>query len=110
MRTDILKPGTVTALDVLMSLADQRKLQRLKLTWYSTVDDGSPVDSYRVKQIDDDDDIYDNEASAETGGWVYETGSPEFAGYQGSHLPIPADVRVIVSPEYMTWYWLDSAG
>jgi hypothetical protein len=108
MRTDILQTGTVTALDVLLSLADQKKLQRLKLTWYSTAEDGGPIDSYRVEQIDDDDDIYDREASADTGGWVYETGSLEFSGFRGSHLHIPADVRVIVSPEYMAWYWLGS--
>lgn len=108
MRTDILRPGTVTALDVLLSLADQKKIQRLKLTWYSTMGDASPVDSYRVEQIDDGDGVYDLEASADAGGWVYETGSLEFSGFKGSHLQIPADVRVIVSPEYMTWYWLGS--
>jgi hypothetical protein len=108
MRTDVIAPGTVTALDVLLSLADQKKLQRLKLTWYSTVDDARSVDSYRVEQIDDGDGIYDRESSADTGEWVYETGSLEFSGFKGSHVHIPADVRVIVSPEYMTWYWLGS--
>jgi len=107
-RDDMLQPGTVTALDVLLSLADQRKIDGLKLTWYSDLGDGSHVDSFRVEQIDDGDDIYDREASATLGTWVYETGSREFSGFKGSHLQIPADVRVIVSPEYMTWYWLGS--
>ncbi len=106
IRADVLQPGTVTALDVLLSLADQKKISELKLTWYSNTGDSAPYDSYYVEQIDDDDGSYDREASAETGGWVYETGSREFAGYNGSHLQLPSDVRIIVSPEYMTWYWL----
>ncbi len=106
IRADVLQPGTVTALDVLLSLADQKKIRELKLTWYSDMGDGAPFDSYHVEQIDDEDGEYDREASADSGGWVYETGSLNFAGYNGSHLQIPADVRIIVSPDYMTWYWL----
>lgn len=105
-RDDVLQPGTVTALDVLLSLADQGKIDRLKLTWYSGVAGPMPMDSFRVEQIDDGDGFYDAEASAQTGGWVYETGALEFSGFKGSHIHIPADVRVIVSPQYMTWYWL----
>ena len=58
-----------------------------------------------MEQIDDGDGIYDGESSTE-GGWVYETGSLDLSGFQGSHVAIPADTRIIVSPEYMTWYWL----
>jgi hypothetical protein len=105
-RDDVLQPGTVTALDVLLSLADQDRIDRMKLTWYFQDDEGNAVDSFCVEQIDDGDGIYDGEASAGTGRWVYETGSREFSGFKGNHLDIPADVRVIVSPEYMTWYWL----
>lgn len=108
-RDDVLQPGIVTALDVLLSLADQGKIDRLKLTWYYEIDCAEPADSFRVEQISDGDGIYDAEASAETGGWVYETGAREFSGFRGSHIHIPADVRIIVSPEYMTWYWLSAA-
>ncbi len=106
VRQDVLQPGTITALDVLLSLADQGRIDRMKLTWYSSIEDADPVDSFWVEQIDDG-GVYSGEASPERGGWVYETGSREFAGFQGSHIHIPADVRVIVSPEYMTWYWLN---
>ncbi len=106
-RTDVLQPGTVTALDVLLSLADQGKIDGLKLTWYSTTAEYDIFDSFSVEQIDDGDGVYDGEATLGSSCWVYETGSLEFAGFKGSHISVPADVRVIVSPEYMTWYWLD---
>lgn len=108
-RTDVLQPGTMTALDVLLSLADQKKIDQLKLTWYSTLGDADTADSFWVEQIGDGDGIYDGEASATTGTWVFETGSREFSGFKGNQIHIPVDVRVIVSPEYMTWYWLGSA-
>lgn len=105
-RSDVLQPGTITALDVLLSLADQKRVNQLKLSWYPALDDLDPFDSYVVEQIDDGDGVYDGEASPDVGWWVYETGALEFSGFKGSHTRVPADVRVIVSPEYMTWYWL----
>ena len=105
-RTDVLQPGTITALDVLLSLADQKQINQMKLTWYGSIGDADPVDSFWIEQIDDGDTFFDGESSPAEGGWVYETGSLDFSGFQGSHIHIPADVRTIVSPEYMTWYWL----
>ncbi|MCK9357075.1 MAG: hypothetical protein M0R22_08050 [Dehalococcoidia bacterium] len=108
VRADVLQPGVVTALDVLLSLGDQRRIDALKLTWYSNLGQATPVDSFYVEQIDDGDGVYDTEASPETGGWVYETGSLAFNGFQGNNIRVPADVRIIVSPEYMVWYWIGS--
>jgi len=107
VRTDVFVPGTLTALDVLLSLADQDRIERMKLTWYASIGDADPVDSFRVEQIDDGDGFFDDEASPETGGWVYESGARDFAGFKGSHIHIPVDTRVLVSPEYMMWYWLN---
>jgi hypothetical protein len=39
-------------------------------------------------------------------GFVYETGPNSFAGFSGTHIHIPADVRVIISPEYALWFWI----
>jgi hypothetical protein len=105
-RTDMLQPGTITALDVLLSLGDQKKINQVKLTWYGSLGEADPMDSFLVEQIDDGDGLFDRESSPSTGGWVYEIGSLDFPGFQGSHIHIPSDVRTIVSPEYMTWYWL----
>lgn len=106
VRADVLQSGVVTALDVLLSLADQRHIDALKLTWYSSIGQATPVDSFSVERIYDGDGVYDGESSPERGGWVYETGSLAFSGFRGSHLRVPADTRIIVSPEYMTWYWI----
>ncbi len=110
VRADVLQPGVVTALDVLLSLGDQRRIGALKLTWYGNLGQATPVDSFYVEQIDDGDGVYDGESSPETGGWVYETGSLAFSGFQGNNIRVPADVRIIVSPEYMVWYWIGSPG
>ena len=54
VRSDMLKPGTITALDILLSLGEQGKLSELKLTWYDSIGEADPVDSYWVEQIDED--------------------------------------------------------
>jgi hypothetical protein len=30
----------------------------------------------------------------------------DFSGFSGSHIHIPADVRMILSPEYELWFWI----
>ena len=99
VRSDLLQLDTVTALDVILSLGEQGELSRLRLTWYERIGGAEPVDSYWLEQIDG--------AGASGGcGFVYETGPRDFAGFAGSHIHIPADVRVIVSPEYALWFWI----
>ena len=99
IRTDVLQPGVVTALDALLSLAEQGELRNLKLTWYERIAGADPVDSYWLEQVD--------EAVAVGGcGFVYETGPRAFPGFRGSHIHIPADVRATVSPEYALWFWI----
>ena len=99
VRRDVLQSGVITALDILLSLAEQGKLSRLKLTWYESIGDADPVDSYWTEQIDG------IEASGRC-GFVYETGPLDFSGFNGSHIHIPSDVRVIISPEYALWFWI----
>ncbi len=99
VRSDILQPGTITALDILLSLGEQGKLSNIKLTWYESIGVADPVDSYWVEQIDED-------IASGGCGFVYETGSKEFRGFAGSHIHIPLDVRVILSPEYALWFWI----
>ncbi|MGD9029785.1 MAG: hypothetical protein PVG25_08210 [Anaerolineae bacterium] len=99
VRGDVLQSGVVTGLDALISLAEQGKLPELKLTWYERIAGANPVDSYWVEKISQD--------SAVGGcGFVYETGPKSFAGFSGTHIHIPADVRVTVSPEYALWFWI----
>lgn len=96
VRTDVLQLGVVTGLDAILSLAEQEKLSRLKLTWYERIGTANPVQSYWLEQIDQ------AEASG-TCGFVYETGA---RGIGGNHIHVPSDVRVTVSPEYALWFWI----
>jgi len=99
VRSDALQPGVVTALDALLSLGEQAELPVLKLTWYDRIGSADPVQHYFVEQI--------GEAEAYGGcGFVYETGPQEFAGFRGTHIHIPSDLRVTVSPEYALWFWI----
>lgn len=109
VRIDVLQPGVVTGLDVLLSLAEQGELARLRLTWYERIGIADPVESYWVEQIDEA-EFYKGPGfvteSYESCGFVYETGPEEFPGFSGSHIHIPSDVRAIVSPEYAFWFWI----
>jgi hypothetical protein len=99
VRSDVLQPGRVTALDALISLHERGQVDALELTWYEQIGHADPVDSYWVSRF--------NSAEAYGGcGFVYETGPMEFSGFSGTHIHIPADVRALVSPEYALWFWL----
>ena len=100
VRQDVLQPGVVTALDALLSMLEQDKLSQLKLTWYQSIRTADPVDSYWVENID-----ISQEAMGGC-GFVYETGAKIFSGFRGSHIHIPSDIRVTVSPEYAYWFWI----
>jgi hypothetical protein len=99
LRDDVLQPGVVTALDALIGLTERGELPSLGLTWYETIGGADPVDSYWIEEI--------GPAQAAGGcGFVYEIGPREFSGFSGSHIHIPSDVRVVVSPEYALWFWI----
>jgi len=99
VRQDVLQPGVVTALDALISLAEQDEIPGLKLTWYERIAGAEPVDSYWVEELNGD-------VAVGGCGFVYETGPREFAGFSGTHIHIPSDVRVTISPEYALWFWI----
>ncbi len=105
VRTGVLQPGVVTALDALISLSERRELPKLKLTWYERISGAEPVDSYWVEELNRD-------AAVGGCGFVYETVPQQgdrrhpLAGFSGTHIHIPADVRVTVSPEYALWFWI----
>lgn len=99
VRSDVLRPGVMTALDALLSLGEQGKLSSVGLTWYERIGLADPVDSYWVETA--------GPAEAYAGcGFVYETGPQSFRGFSGSQIHIPADVRVTVAPEYALRFWI----
>jgi hypothetical protein len=97
LRNDALQPGVITAIDIIMSLGDQG-LITYELQWYESIGNAEIVKSYWVDGIDED--------LAHGGcGFVYETGSIRFR-YEGNHIHLPSDMRIINSPEYGTWFWI----
>ncbi len=103
-RLDLFQPGTVTALDILISLGVQGELDRLGLAWYGRIFTADPVDHYFVEFIGAGDAL---RAQAFGGcGFVYEVGERSFQGFAGAHIHIPTDARVLVSPEYAHWFWI----
>ncbi|UCE44286.1 MAG: hypothetical protein JSV57_02020 [Candidatus Bathyarchaeota archaeon] len=95
LRNDTIKVGVITAVDVIMSLADREELS-YDLRWYATIV-SSEVKDYYVDRINDD------EAFGRC-GFVYECGEKKF-GFK-NHIHLPSDLRVINSPEYMEWFWI----
>jgi succinate dehydrogenase/fumarate reductase cytochrome b subunit len=98
LRNDTLKVGVITAIDVIMTLADQGLLE-YELHWYDSLGDADVVRSYWVSAIN-------GQTSYGTCGWVYESGSWDFSGFFGNHIHLPSDVRVLNSPEYVEWFWI----
>ena len=102
-RTDLYQPGTITALDILLSLGEQGSLTQLGITWYEAIFTADPVDHYFVEHIQGEG--LDAQAYGSC-GFVYEVGYTRISGFAGAHIHIPTDARVLVSPEYALWFWI----
>jgi hypothetical protein len=97
LRNDILQDGVITAIDVIISLADQGFIS-YELNWYGVIGTAN-VDTYYIDGINDD-------IAYGTCGFVYEAGDLDYQGFTGNHIHIPADIRIITSPEYEEWFWI----
>jgi len=99
LRDDYLQDGTITAIDVIMSLGDQG-LINYSLNWYESIGSAGVVKNYFVDGINDD-------QAAGRCGFVYELGDRNFYGFRGNHIHIPPDLRVIISiPQYVEFFWI----
>jgi hypothetical protein len=98
LRDDVFEEGVITAIDVILSLADQGKLT-YELNWYDSIGQASVVRSYWV-------DTIDNDTTEGYCGFVYESGSTNFYGVDGNHIHIPSDTRILNSPEYVAFFWI----
>jgi len=97
LRSDAFKEGTITALDVILSLGDQGRIE-YELQWYESIGPARVVKSYWVEAID-------GSKSYGRCGFVYESGSLEFNG-SGNHIHLPSDTRILNSPEYVKFFWI----
>jgi hypothetical protein len=98
LRSDIFKPGAITAIDAVMTLGDMGEIE-YSLNWYESVGTAGLVKNYFVDRINEDE-------SFNRCGFVYEEGSYRFEGFVGNHIHIPSDSRIINSPEYITFFWI----
>ena len=98
LRKDVFKPGTVTAIDAILSLGDQGKLN-YELDWKESIGSAKIVNSYWVEAIN-------NSVAHGRCGFVYESGSENYRFFRGNHIHIPSDVRIINSPEYEKYFWI----
>ncbi len=98
LRNDIFQEGTITAIDVILSLADQGKIT-YELQYYESIGTAQVVKSYWVESINQD-------VAYGRCGYVYEAGSTEFQFSSGNHIHLPSDTRVLNSPEYVDYFWI----
>jgi hypothetical protein len=98
LRNDIFQEDTITALDVILSLGDQGKIE-YSLQWYESIGTAGVVKNYWVEKINDD------EAHGRC-GFVYESGDEDVRGFLGNHIHLPSDTRVLNSPEYVLYFWI----
>ncbi|HUT64917.1 MAG TPA: hypothetical protein VMZ05_02075 [Spirochaetota bacterium] len=98
LRNDQFQEGVITAIDVIMSLGDEKKLS-YDLRWYDSIGSAEVVGNYLVDRVDGD-------IASGRCGFVYESGSPAFRGFTGNHIHLPSDSRVLNSPEYVEFFWI----
>ncbi len=96
LRNDVFQDGVITAIDVILSMADQGLLT-YELRWYDTIGNAE-TRSYWVHSIN-------GEESYGRCGFVYEEGDNDFI-HLHNHIHIPSDIRVINSPEYLAYFWI----
>jgi hypothetical protein len=99
LRNDTFQNGTITAIDVIQSLGDQGEIN-YTLQWYEKIGSAEVVKSYWVESINS----WNASGSC---GFVYEAGPLLFSGFRGNHIHIPSDWRVLNSPEYVEFYWIE---
>ena len=99
LRDDFFLEGTITAIDVILSLSDAGLITH-RLNWYESIGSAGIVKNYFVDDINGDE-------SYNRCGFVYELGEDLFAGFRGNHIHIPSDIRVLqTTPDYVEFFWI----
>jgi hypothetical protein len=98
LRNDVFQEGVMTAIDVILSLGDQDKIE-YTLKWYESIGTAQIVKNYWVEGINQD-------VAHGRCGFVYESGDSDLDGFAGNHIHLPSDTRVLNSPEYVMYFWI----
>ena len=99
LRDDYFLEGTITAIDVILSLSDAGLITH-RLNWYESIGSAGIVKNYFVDEINGDE-------SYGRCGFVYELGDDLFAGFRGNHIHIPSDIRALqTTMDYVEFFWI----
>jgi hypothetical protein len=98
LRSDMFQEGTITAIDVILSLGDQG-LVNYTLQWYQSIGEARIVKSYWVEDLMGD-------RSEGRCGFVHEEGSLIRIDLGGNHIHLPGDIKVLNSPDYAWWFYI----
>ena len=85
--------------ELLDEILRQAKSPNYDLDWFESIGSAKIVKDYFIVRIN-------NDHSVGRCGFVYEEGSEKYDGFLGNHIHLPADIRVINSPEYEKWFWI----
>ena len=98
VRSDMFQPGVITAIDVILSLADTRGLN-YTVQWYESIGNARLVKNYWVESINGD-------GASGRCGFVHEEGSVNNLNRGGNHIHLPSDIKVLNSPDYAWWFYI----
>jgi hypothetical protein len=98
LRPDMFQNDAITAIDVILSLGDQGKVD-YTLKWYESIGDSRVVKSFWVEDLMGD-------KSEGRCGFVHEEGSTSRFNFSGNHIHLPADIKVLNSPGYAWWFYI----
>lgn len=108
VRPDVFQPGAVTALDVLLSLGEQGRIDGLDLTWHAMLGD-VVVNHYMVDWISLPDVLGETDPLC---GYMDEAATEGLRGFLTPHshaatrIHLSSDLELLVAPEYVEWQWL----
>ncbi|MHA2397396.1 MAG: hypothetical protein ACXADU_00725 [Promethearchaeota archaeon] len=97
MRNDVFQNGTITALDVIMTLGDLGYLT-YELKFFTTLQTAGYIYTYFVQKINSDETVG-------RCGFLYEVGDTDFKFPGPNYIFIGADTRILTSPEYLRFFW-----
>jgi hypothetical protein len=97
LRNDVFQNGTITALDVIMTLGDLGYLT-YELKWFTSLQRAAYIYTYFVQKINSDETIG-------RCGFLYEVGDTDFMYPGPNYIFMGADTRILTSPEYLRFFW-----
>ena len=97
MRDDLFQNNVMTALDVIMTLGDLGNIT-YELKWFDSMGRAGYVHNYFVSRINTDQTVG-------RCGFLYDVGDEDFRYPGPNYIYLAADARIIVSQEYLSFFW-----